>query len=73
MLRAKLSRDKQAAQAGVGVKAEAFYGTQFLEFGTSRIAKRPWLTPALTTRRNEVMDRLKERLKDQIDKARKKQ
>ncbi len=70
--RSRLSRDKKTAWARVGVKREAFYGTQFLEIGTSRMPRRPWLTPAMDERQDQVTLLLKKKLKAQIDKARKK-
>lgn len=71
-LRSKLSRDKNTAWAEVGVKHEAFYGVHFLEYGTSRIARRPWLRPAMDNNQHQAQQRLKERLKHLIDKARRK-
>lgn len=43
---ASLSRDKQKVDVRVGVRAEAFYAVSFVEMGTSRMKKQPWLRPA---------------------------
>lgn len=41
-----LSKDKNSVRVALGVRREAFYAIQFIEFGTSKIPKRPWLEPA---------------------------
>lgn len=79
--RSRLSRDKTTAWATVGVRAEAFYGVQFVELGWTAgkrgaanrrmVPGRPWLEPAFETTQQQILRRLKERLKAQIDKARK--
>lgn len=55
-IRAKVfySRTRGLARAEIGPSKEAFYGTQFLEVGTSKIPKRPWLVPAYEQKRSEV-------------------
>ena len=70
--KAKLSRDGRTATVMLGVKPEAFYAIQFIEFGTSRIPKRPWLEPAFRRSLPAVDSRFKEQLKLKIDKAAKK-
>jgi HK97 gp10 family phage protein len=42
----ELGKSKLTAWARIGVKREAFYATQFVELGTSKQAKQPWLGPA---------------------------
>src|SRR5262245_44899434 len=39
----KVSRDKQRAEAVLGVRAEAFYAVAFVEVGTSKTPAQPWL------------------------------
>jgi|14_taG_2_1085336.scaffolds.fasta_scaffold08114_3 HK97 gp10 family phage protein len=67
--KSRLSKDRRTAYVFVGVKPEAFYGVQFLELGTSRIRKRPWLTKAMESSKSQVIERLKDRLKKNIVKA----
>ncbi len=43
---ATLSKDKQKVTVLVGVRNEAFYAVQFVEIGTSKMSKQPWLRPA---------------------------
>lgn len=68
----KLSRDKQKASAAIGVRAEAFYATQFVELGTSRQAPQPWLRPAMEQTQQEQLTAVGASLKKTIDKAAKK-
>lgn len=67
--KSRLSRDKRTAIVLIGVKPEAFYGVQFVELGTSRVAPRPWLSKALESRQREVTGLLGQRLKENINKA----
>ena len=64
-----LSRDKRFVGVMIGVKPEAFYAIQFIEFGTSKTPAQPWLAPALKASRAEIDARMKKRLKQLIDKA----
>lgn len=41
-----LRRDRRSAIALVGVKPEAFYALQYVELGTSKQPKQPWLEPS---------------------------
>lgn len=43
---ASLSKDKQKVDVAIGVRAEAFYAVMFVELGTSKMEKQPWLRPA---------------------------
>lgn len=63
-----LSRTRKKANAYLGVQQEAFYGLQFLELGTSRISKRPWLGPAFSATRNAQLAAVSESLRKSIDK-----
>ena len=67
-----LSRDKTKATILLGVAGEAFYALQFLELGTAHISKRPWLEPAFRSSVPQILQRLEEKLKAQIEKAAKK-
>ena len=67
-----LSRDKRTASARIGVASEAFYAINFIEFGTAKIKKRPWLEPSFKRSVPAMNQRLEARLKALIDKAAKK-
>jgi hypothetical protein len=56
-------------KVSVGVQKEAFYAVQFLELGTSKIPKRPWLEPAFRGAVSAVDAELQKRLKVIIDRA----
>jgi hypothetical protein len=67
--RSYISNDKTVASVRIAPTAEAFYGVNFIEFGTAKIAKRPWLEPSFRASVPDMAARLKERLKALIDKA----
>jgi HK97 gp10 family phage protein len=67
--------DKQAfvTKQGTGVvrmgpKAEAFYGTTFLERGTKYISPMPWLVPAFEAASSAMLSKFGEALAKLIDK-----
>jgi len=60
---------RAAVGASIGVAKEAFYGTQFLEIGTSKIPKRPWLVPSLEAKRAEAERNFVVELRAAIDRA----
>ena len=64
-----LSRDKSKVIVLIGPTSEAFYGTQFVEIGTSKMAPQPWLRPAVRQRRKEFIARLRAKLKAGIEKV----
>lgn len=70
-IRVGLSKDRRMAFALLGVKAEAFYALNFVEFGvpTRQIAARPWLVPAMRNTRQQQVDALRAALEDLIKKA----
>lgn len=70
--KSRLSRDKRFAYVYIGPRPEAFYGTQFVELGTSKMAKNPWLEPAFRAKKDEVTRRLGEVLKRKIEQVAKK-
>lgn len=67
--RTRLSRDKQSASSVVGVRGEAFYGVQFLEFGTSKMPAKPWLRKSFYPERSNIERGLAEKLRNNIEKA----
>jgi len=55
-------RNKQGAYALIGVTPDAFYALQFVELGTSRHGKQPWLVPAFTSTSGQQIDTVKNQL-----------
>lgn len=70
--KSKLRKDGKGVRVMLGVKPEAFYAINFIEFGTSKTPKKPWLEPAFRQSIPEVNERFRKRLKQLIDKAAKK-
>ena len=64
---------KTFVKAMVGPTTEAFYGTSFVELGTSKMPAQPWLVPAYNATKGTVLRRLTKALKRGIDRERKKQ
>jgi len=50
---------------GVGTRGWAFYG-KFLEFGTSKMAARPWLRPAVDRTTGQALEAMRARLQQRI-------
>lgn len=75
-LKRNIARRSMITRGGVrvdiGPKAEAFYGTQFIEIGTSRIAAQPWLRPAFYSHKNEMPRILGDKLRAKIEAIKKK-
>lgn len=65
----KLSRDKQAATASIGVRKEAYYAVQFVERGTVKQAAQPWLRPALDQASSAALTAIKDTFKRFVDKV----
>lgn len=63
----KMSKDKQAATAILGVKKEAFYALQFHELGTAYISKQPWLVPAFEAQKDPAVRKIGDTLKKRIE------
>lgn len=67
-------RDRNPKQSGaneryqVGVRGKAFYG-KFHEFGTVKMAAKPFLRPAFETKKQEALEKIVATLKTGIDKA----
>lgn len=68
----KMSKDKQMAQAVLGVRAEAFYALQFFELGTAKIPKQPWLIPAFVGSRDPMVQGVAEVMRQRIERIAKK-
>lgn len=65
----RLSRDKTFVKVSLGVRKEAFYALQFIELGTSKIPKRPWLEPSFRSSIGQVDVDFQQRLRKLIDRA----
>ncbi len=57
------------AYVGVSWQGNAFYG-RFLEFGTAKMAARPFLRPAFDARSGEALGIFMDRLRENIERAR---
>lgn len=68
-LAVKLLGNGTAVRVALGVAREAFYAVQFIELGTSKIAKRPWLEPSFRHSVGEVDRLLRKRLKELMDRS----
>lgn len=68
-MRARIYRDGNGVRVSLGVRNEAFYAVQFIELGTSKIPKRPWLEPAFRQSIAAIDARLKTELRRAIDAA----
>lgn len=64
-----LARNKQSAQVLIGVRSEAFYAVSFLELGTSRHSKQPWLRPAFESTKSEQINAFSAKMRDYIAKV----
>ena len=64
----KESGDSKATYRVSWNKSHAFYG-RFLEFGTSKMAAKPFLRPAYDAARAKAMDAVKQRMQAEVSKA----
>lgn len=56
-----------AARAVLGVRKDAFYAVQFVEFGTSRAPAQPWLRNALENTQSQVLAALRDDISKRLD------
>lgn len=63
----KIDRKAQTVRGMVGPTSEAFYATQFIELGTSKIEPNPWLETAFRRTQPEVTSRFQSRIKTLIE------
>lgn len=68
----KMDKLKTMAQAILGVRAEAFYALAFFELGTSKIPKKPWLTPAFESSAEEAIKGIGDVMRKRIERIAKK-
>lgn len=67
LTRVYVPRRRKSAFAFLGVRQEAYYGLQFLELGTSRIAKRPWLVPAFSATQSAQLTAVADSLRKTLE------
>ncbi len=67
-LRVVTSLREGTATAKLGVRAEAFYALQFIELGTSKIPRTPWLVPAFEQQQDPALKALGDTMRKRIDK-----
>lgn len=67
-----LSKDKQKATVKIGVRNEAFYAVNFVEIGTSKMPRQPWLRPAFQSTLDAQQKALADSLRKSILQAAKK-
>lgn len=65
----RASDDGTRVSAAIGVRKEAFYAVLFDELGTSKMAAKPWLRPALQTTQAEQESILASELRASIEKV----
>jgi HK97 gp10 family phage protein len=63
----KMSRDKQSATAILGLRAKAFYASQFHELGTSTLPKRPFLVPAFEQSKDAALRKIGATMRARIE------
>lgn len=63
-----VSRDKQSATAVVGPVKEAFYASQFVEFGipSRGYSAHPWLVPAFSANRSLAISELTKKIQQRL-------
>lgn len=64
-----VSRKTGLATGILGVRKEAFYATQFIELGTSRQGKQPWLRPAFSNNKERAVEIFRDKFRASIVKA----
>lgn len=64
-----INRQTGNASATIGVRHEAFYAIQFIEFGFRDVPPRPWLVPAFKATRGTMLASLTSALRKNIDRA----
>lgn len=67
-LRVVTSARDGVVTARLGVRAEAFYALQFIELGTSKIPRAPWLVPSFESKQHELLGALADAMRVRIEK-----
>lgn len=68
-LRVITKKTNSGAVAILGVRAEAFYALQFIELGTAKIPKAPWLVPAFEATQDRAIAKLTEHMRARIERV----
>ena len=63
----KVSKDKQQAEAILGVRKEAYYALQFFELGSSKTPQQPWLQPAFRSSENAMLQGIADTMKKRME------
>lgn len=62
----RISRDKSTVWADLGVKSEAFYAINFVELGTSKQRRQPWLEPSFRRNRETMVAKIRDAVRRKI-------
>jgi HK97 gp10 family phage protein len=65
-LATRINKYSKSVEAIVGPSREAFYATQFVELGTSKMPARPWLRPAFESSQDAVLSEISSQLRKRI-------
>lgn len=65
----RINKYNKSAEALIGPVMEAFYATQFVELGTSKMAARPWLRPAFEASQEAVLKEVSVQLRKRLERA----
>ena len=68
----RINKRTGSVEAIIGPSREAFYATQFVELGTSKMAARPWLRPAFESSQDAVLREIGTQMRKRIDRIAKK-
>jgi HK97 gp10 family phage protein len=67
--RIRHGRSRSWAAASIGVRAEAYYGLQFVELGTKKMRARPWFVQAFKSQQKRMEQRFIQQLRAKIMRA----
>ena len=62
-----INKNTGNAEAIVGPGKEAFYASQFVELGTSKMAARPWLRPAFFSSESAILKSIADQLRKRLE------
>jgi HK97 gp10 family phage protein len=67
----RINKRNGTAEAIVGPSREAFYATQFVELGTSKMAARPWMRPAFESSVDPILREIANQLRKRLSRRQK--